>query len=954
MLGAALCALLSSSASLQIGADSGREVVNFDFAWRVKVDPESPFHGTCNLTLDKQESKAQCLANITYGCVGAHALEVTKGCRGTFVCNGKTVECASGGGKPEVCACDGPAPTPAPPLPLPPQATTGYNDQSWELVDCPHDFLITGNFSQGASNKQAFLYRGSAWYRKHFRLPAEWKGSAVWIYIEGSFHKTKSWVNGVPIGTEHDQGYTSFWLRLDDIAQVNYGDQENVLALRVNASTGTGWWYEGGGLTRHVWLVRTDSTHFTPDSSWVFMNVTGAIEPVSPGTPSAGMRAASSVARISSTVRNGGAAAAAAAVSASVVNAAGAVVGTGKSSPVSIAAGSESAVEFEVTIGATELWSVARPYLYTVRLGLSVGGGDVDAVNVTTGARTIRFDANTGFYLNEKAVKLRGFCDHSNFGGVGAAVPDRVNLFRAQYLRTVGGNAWRMAHNPPVPVRLDIMDRIGVIAMDENRDYGGHLGQGGVTDETWQQEVVDMGDMVKRDRNHPSIVIWSFCNEVGCTRGEMGEKAAKYFRNITYFYDGTRPVTQNRLASNTSTFYLDVQGLSHKSGSTFDDFHMKNPDKPEMATECCSCLSQRGEDQDFCPKPKDGVTCPGAEYGTFYNNEISQCTATQVAESDSRPFVAGTFIWSGFDYLGESRGWPQIGKCRGTLADLAGFAKETKYWIQAWWLSNISSADEGRPPLPRTTTVFIPETWRAGPNGSPTRTIHVYTNAHSVKLFVNGKQVGAQDMPFFGTAEFTVTYEAGELTAAAYDAMGKQLANFTRTTPGAGRTIRLSIDSPSPLTGTGSALVADGEDVAMLRAEVLQADGSLAVLSNDSLTFRVVSGPGAVIATHNGDPASQEAQHSPTHRAYHGLSRAFVKVTVDAATPEWHRSRLAHTDVDGGVVTAVAAPGASAALSPIVVEVSGPGFAAAQVSIPVTSDLSQMPLAVAASAVPEV
>jgi beta-galactosidase/beta-glucuronidase len=339
-------------------------------------------------------------------------------------------------------------------------------------------------------------------------------------------------------------------------------------------------------------------------------------------------------------------------------------------------------------------------------------------------------------------VKVRGYCDHSNFGGVGGAVPDRVNLFRAQMLRSSGGNAWRMAHNPPIPFRLDIMDRIGMLAMDENRDYGGHVGQGGITDETVEQEVVDMGDMVQRDRSHPSVMIWSFCNEVGCNN----ESSAALFRAISYFYDGSRGTTQNSRGKGDhplSAKSLDVQGFSHDKSAEFDSYHKNNPTKPMMATECCSCLSQRGEDYDTCDSPrpqkcKDGnyighnynLTChhdcvTGAQKsytdafhttGRFYNNEISQCTASQVVMSDLRQFVAGTFVWSGFDYIGESRGYPQTVKCRGTVADIAGFIKESYYWMRLWWFSKIDAKDEGRPPLAvdNENTVFIVESWRTG------------------------------------------------------------------------------------------------------------------------------------------------------------------------------------------------------------------------------------------------
>ena len=523
-------------------------------------------------------------------------------------------------------------------------AQPGFDDSSWESVDAPHDMLIGGTFSQANSNHQAFLARGAGFYRKHFDLPAAWQhGSSVWIYLEGVFHETQTWLNGHSLGN-HSAGYTSFWYRLDNAPGVVWGGSggsSNVLAVADDASTGTGWWYEGGGLTRHHRLVRASSVHHVPDRAWGFANVTGAIAPNAAGAPAQGMHAAGGRFGAATTVANDGSAPVSATLTATLYDGRGAKLGSSASAaPVSVAPGASAplAVIPLVHSGASaiELWSVARPYLYTLVLDVSVGGAVVDSVNVTTGARTVGFDADQGMFLNGQHTKLRGFCDHSNFGGVGAAVPDRVNLFRAQMLRAVGGNAWRMAHNPPVPARLDIMDRLGMVAMDENRDYGGYHQQGGTTRESAADEEVDMGDLVQRDRSHPSIVLWSFCNEVGCNN----ESSAAGFRTAAYKFDGTRAVTQNHLGAGAhplSMLSLDVQGMSHKKGDVMDTFHANNPAVPVVSSECCSCLSQRGVDADFCTEPKDGgdAACVdaaghGGADGVFYSNEIAKCTADQV------------------------------------------------------------------------------------------------------------------------------------------------------------------------------------------------------------------------------------------------------------------------------------------------------------------------------------
>lgn len=707
-----------------------------------------------------------------------------------------------------------------------------------------------------------------------------------------------------------------------------------------------------------------------PHGAWVHADMAQAVISDNGKTPADGLSATGVVFIAEATVRNG--------LTKSIDNVvldvdfSSACHGTSASTvrSVTLAAGAEHTFVVKLQCAtAVQLWSVARPAVHTATLSISASDQKMDTQTITFGARDIHFDADTGLHLNHKRTKMRGFCDHSNFGGVGAAVPDRVNLFRTQALRAVGGNAWRMAHNDPIPIRLDIMDRLGMIAMDENRDFGGQKGQGGTTQEDVTQELQDMADLVQRDRSHPSVIMWSFCNEVGCNN----EIAAKDFRDVTYTFDSTRPVTQNHLGSGDhplSMLSLDVQGMSHKNGGVMDMFHKNNPNKPIVSSECCSCLSQRGVDADFCPEPKDGgdkdchdALGHGGSDGVFYNNEIAKCTADQVAWSDLRDFNSGTFVWSGFDYLGESRGWPQTGKARGTIADLAGFAKESRWWFRSWWFSNISEADHGKPVLwPEAVhldstgpTVYIPETWIPLQHKA-TRNIHVYTNAPSVQLLVNGKQVGARaTIPFFGFATFAdVPYEAGNVTAEALDEHGKSLeSRYTIHTPGAAKVIRLSLDAPSSITGTGSALVADGEDVAMVRAELLDEHGNLATQDASAffnVTFSIVSGGGRVLATHSGSPADQ--QQGDTVQAYHGLARAFIRSSEDHATSAAHRNLLRRIDKDSGRSASVAVSSATshtAGLPPIVVKASVMGLPAAQLSIPVTTDLDQLPLAVAAA-----
>ena len=763
---------------------------------------------------------------------------------------------------------------------IPTLAQTSFDDSAWDLVNTPHDMLIVQNFDKGASKDQGFLPRNVGWYRKSFYIPDEWgEQSVFWWRCEGSFHETFVYFNNQFIGV-HKAGYTSFSVRLDNTSNVRYGSsgQPNVLALYVNASTGTGWWYEGGGLMRHNYIIRTNPVHIVENSAWVH-----SVPELSTGKSTFHVAAEICAGgnRQDEEYWN---------FVAEIIDDRGLQVGSGHQ----LVSSSALDVQLAITVEHVKLWSVQSPSLYVVKMTIFSSQQNnqvLDSVNVTTGIRSVEFNSNVGLLINEKEVKLRGFCDHSSFGVVGGAVPDRINLYRAQMLRSVGGNAWRMAHNPPIPARLEFMDALGMLAIDENRDYGGRVGQGGVTPETVSNELNDMAELVRRDRSHPSVIVWSFCNEVGC----KNDSSARPWRELTKLLDPTRAVTQNHLGSNLSTMFLDVQGFSHKHTGVFDRFHKTYPLKPMLATECCSCMSQRGVDEDFCPSPEDGG-CGGVPGAVFYNNNIGQCTSKQVIMSDAPNYIAGTFVWSGFDYLGESRGWPQNIKCRGTIADVAGFRKETSFWLRSWWLSNISRTDAGRPldidADEAPWTVFIVDSWVPPPKQKPTRNITVYTNAPIVHLLVNNKIVGKQTVPFFGVASFEVDFEPGNLTAIAFDSNGRYAAQWSKFTPGTPAKLVLNVDVPSNATRTGSKLVLDGEDVAMIRADIVDKNGVVVNGANNNITFTIVSGAGKIWGTHNGDPANLSPNHASWTLAYHGLARAVVRTTKDSSSPGWHRNRL--------------------------------------------------------------
>ena len=359
-----------------------------------------------------------------------------------------------------------------------------------------------------------------------------------------------------PCPGSHINGYTQTWWRLDGQGLVHGG--RNVLAVSADAYAGQGMWYEGGGLTRHQRLVHTaGAVYMPPDRSWAHANLSTSPVAANGALPADGDTATGvAVTTEVLLVNTAGSPTLGVVVTADIVDTAGGeavVASAAVAAPVSVGAGGNRTVTLVVVPASKlELWSVARPYLYTAAVTVTVQGAAVDAFNMTFGARKIELDPDTGMWLNGRRVKMRGFCDHSSFGGVGGAVPDRVNLYRAQMIRAVGGNAWRMAHNPPIPARLEITDALGMLALDENHYYGGHFNRGSYTPEGTGQEDTDMSDLVRRDRSHASVWMYNACNEVGCDN----ETAAGGMRAAVDRYDTTRGMTMNHLVDNITERYV--------------------------------------------------------------------------------------------------------------------------------------------------------------------------------------------------------------------------------------------------------------------------------------------------------------------------------------------------------------------------------------------------------------
>ena len=830
-----------------------------------------------------------------------------------------------------------------PPGPIPGPASKDYDDSTWEVLDVPHDGLINGSYDENAVKSHAYLPMATLWYRKHFNLPSDWKGQSIWIELRGVFRASFVYFNGQQI-LYHDSGYTTFLVRLDNATMVNYGDgaeNDNVVAVQANPDQSfTGWWYEGGGIYRHTWLFTTNHVHLVVHGVYGASQVMGTITDHDPNDPSKGQYADAEFYPLAEVV-NENANQMQVMVSVELIGEDNVEKGSVTSQVMSIDPGNFAIANLTIpSISQIELWSITRPYFYKLHVML-ISASDkstLDNSTYTIGVRQTQWDSKTGFFLNGKHFTWRGFNNHNDFTGVGVAVPDRINLFRGQMMRAVGANSWRMSHNPPVPRLLDILDQIGVIVWDENRQFG--------DDVIWMQ---DQRDMVKRDRNHPSVMAWSFCNEGGCSKGDT-DGAADGFKDVSKKQDSFRPVTANMNGDvgNPLTKAIDVQGFSHQSGSKFDSFHQLFPEKPLIGSECCSCRSQRGEDFADSSKPT---------FGSFN----ADCNQGQTGTQLNRDFVAGCMVWTLFDYYGESSPyfWPMVSSSFGSI-DLAGFAKPSAYWYRAWWYYRAKSnttyngfdvpidppslVDPYASPTEENSEegymIHIVQSWEPV-EGKTNRTIQAYTNAEMAELVVNDKSLGKVAVDWQGWAEWSgVAFSAGKITANALDSQNHVKASHTVETAGPAAKVVAMIDVPSNTTGTGSMLVLNGQDAGMISAAIVDAEGRVVPSSSANVTFRVMSGPGRIIGVGNGDPSCHEPNQVTWRSAYHGLARAIVQVTEDRASSALHRKRLMQIDRDGGIRTRIVHPQDVSSADAIVVDVSVEGLGTFSVSIPVTSDES--------------
>ena len=721
-------------------------------------------------------------------------------------------------------------------------STLVFDDSDWKAVDLPHDWAIDLPFQNDPALQSKGFYplgrtypaTSVGWYRRILDLPATDAGKRITIEFDAAYREAMVVFNGFYIG-RHIGGYDPFSFDVTDFA--NPGGS-NVLLVRVDATQSDGWFYEGAGIYRHVWLVKANPVHVKKWGAF-------ARSEVRPGEATV---------KIRTEVENHGKAAQTERVTSTILDPAGKVVGKATTAPQAIAGWGEQAHEQQVVVKAPALWSLEQRNLYKLVTEIEVGGAVADRCETPFGIRTCSFDAQKGFFLNGKPVKLKGTCNHQDHAGVGAALPDAVQYFRVRKLQEMGCNALRTSHNPPTPELLNAADELGMLVFDETRMMSSN-----------PEGLAQLADLVRRDRNHPSVFMWSLGNEEGAAATEKGTLIVTEMKAVTTLHDGSRPVSMAPGGGNNMGKFgfavLDVQGYNYADPAA-DAYHKANPTIPVMGTEQVSAVATRGI---YKMDPGRGYV---GSYDPYTTSGRASCEGWW-SFCGARPWLAGGFIWTGFDYRGEPspNGWPNISSQYGNI-DTCGFPKDSFFYYQSWWTA--------KPVL----HLFPHWNW-PGLDGQEIA-VWVHSNLDRVELFLNGQSLGAKDMKKDSHLAWDVKYAPGTIEARGFKD-GKQVLTAKRETVGPAAKLVLTADRQQ--------IAADGEDVAMFAVEVQDAQGR-AVPTADNLVSFGLSGEGKAMGTGNGDPTDHEPDPGSSRKAFNGLAMALVQsskaagsITVEATSP---------------------------------------------------------------------
>ena len=711
-----------------------------------------------------------------------------------------------------------------------------FNDSTWQEVKVPHDWVTILPYADVASHSHGYKTVGYkypetsvGWYRKTINIPANDLGKHIALKFDGIFRNARVWFNGFYMGTE-PSGYAT---QVYDVTEyVNYGG-DNLICVRADATLEEGWFYEGAGIYRDAWLMKSAAVGVAPFGTFVYADLKQPYDKVT--------------IYVETEVNNHSLTTQQCEVSHRLLDADGREVAKSESSTIMLKAKQTlNSQPLTLNLNTPHLWSPADPYLYKVETTVKVDGRVTDVYETTTGIRDIEFDADRGFLLNGEPLKLKGVNMHQDHAGVGAAIPDALQAWRIKQLKKMGCNAYRASHNPMTPALLDICDREGILVIDENRLTGIN-----------EEHLRLLERMIKRDRNHPSVILWSNGNEEwGMENTIQGTRIAAAMREYTHLLDPTRHSTIANAGGREMVKGLDVVGFNYIVQNDVDNQKKNNPTWKIVGTEETTGCGTRGwyfKDEKYPGR----MVSLNRTMEQNYENIIERGWKFY----DERPWAAGLFYWTGFDYRGEPNplSYPAHDSEFGIL-DYCGFPKDEAYYLKSWW------TDEP--------VLHIFPHWNLQGHEGEEVEVWAYSNCDEVELTVNGKKLGRQPMPRNGHLKWKAVYQPGRVEATGYK-NGKRILTKTIETTKAAAKVVLKADRHQ--------IAADGQDMAIVNIELHDQKGRFVPNACPVLTF-CLEGDANIIGCGNGDPSYLGSDHpdkQPCHTfsipAFNGRAQVLIQ-----------------------------------------------------------------------------
>lgn len=740
----------------------------------------------------------------------------------------------------------------------------GFNDSGWRQTDVPHDWSIEGEFDAKLASCTAYLPGGIGWYRKSFEVPESWKGKSVTIQFDGVYNNSEVWVNGHYLGLRPN-GYISFFYEIAPFLEIG---GKNVVSVRVDHSKSADTrWYSGSGIYRHVWMIVAHPVHIARWGTFVT-------------TPKVSGSEAGVV--VETEIRATAGASLQVVLVSSVLNRGGSEVAR-KETTVSLK-DLNPKVRQEITLPDPELWNLENPYLYTLRSAILIDGAVVDATDTPFGIRTLEFNPETGFFLNGRNIKMKGVCLHHDGGCVGAAVPEKIWEIRLRKLKEAGCNAIRTSHNPVAPEFLDLCDRMGFLVMNEAFDEWEYpkrkwidgwnetiAGQEGYARYFRQWALQDLKDLVLRDRNHPSVIMWSIGNEIDYANDPYADygsdqpqqhqgyspnrpdayrmvEIAQTLKEVIRESDPSRPVTM-ALANISNSRRIGLPGILDIVGYNYTESRYE-PDHRDYP----------------------GEFIYGSENPHHYSGWLSV---------KNNPFISAQFLWTGVDYLGEAAKFPARSAYSGLL-DLSNREKSIYYWRQSMWSDDPvlfltarrkTAADKPNIDPMAKLAWFVSEVreqqhWNY--HTGDTILVMAYTNCAAAELFLNGKPIGKKSLdPANSSLWWHIPYEPGEISVVSTGPDGISLRSSLKTVSGA---------SSIGIFTEAAEIRADRQDISIIELILKDKDGNPAYLATNRIDFEI-SGPGRIIGTDNGDATCLDNLKLPWRKCYQGRCIAIIQST---------------------------------------------------------------------------